>query len=263
LEQIDVNGMNIAYQREGEGPPLVLLHGVLHDSRFWRPQLDGLSDSFCVVAWDAPGSGQSDDPPEFCDMDEYADWAAGLIRGLELESAHVCGLSLGGAMALALYRRHPWLVRSLILADTYAGWRGSLPADVVDERLQQCLQESEQDASVFVPNWLPGLLTERAPQSITDQLVSVMSDFHPVGYRSTMRAMAACDERALLASIAVPTLLIWGEEDKRSPVNVAKQFEASIPGARLVIIPSTGHVSSFEHPEAFNEAVRAFCLALE
>jgi pimeloyl-ACP methyl ester carboxylesterase len=262
MESVTANNFNIAFERRGAGPPLVLLHGVLGDHRFWRPQLEGLAGAFTVIAWDAPGAGQSDDPPEFFSMDDFADCAAAFIRALGIEQAHVGGLSLGGAFALALYRRHSSLVRSLILADTYAGWKGSLPPDVVQARLEQCLRESEMAAEEFIPGWLPGLLPADAPAKLVDDVTATMSDFHPVGYRSMIRAMADADERETLGSIRVPTLLVWGEVDQRSPLSVAEQFRESIPGSRLVTIPGCGHLPSCQRPDAFNNAVREFCLSV-
>src|SRR5215467_2080245 len=131
MDQIEVKGLRIAYERTGEGPPLLLLHGGLSDSREWRRQLDALSDEFTVVAWDAPGCGQSSDPPEDFRLPAYAECLAAFIDALCLGHPHVLGLSFGGGLALELYRRHPALPHTLILASAYAGWAGSLPADVV------------------------------------------------------------------------------------------------------------------------------------
>ena len=139
---VEIGGLRVAYQRAGRGPPLVLLHGILSDSRAWTRQLAGLADQFTVVAWDAPGAGESADPPESFRASDYADCLSEFIVALDLDPAHVLGLSWGGVLAQELYRYHPERVRSLILADTYAGWRGSLPKAVCDERLASCLRES-------------------------------------------------------------------------------------------------------------------------
>src|SRR2546428_11681497 len=93
MDQIEVEGLRIAYRRTGEGPPLVLLHGGLSDSREWRRQLEELSDEFDVVAWDAPGCGDSSDPPEGFGLHGYADCLAGLIGARGLDRAHLCGLA--------------------------------------------------------------------------------------------------------------------------------------------------------------------------
>ena len=184
---VEIGGLRVAYQRAGRGPPLVLLHGILSDSRAWTRQLAGLAGQFTVVAWDAPGAGQSADPPESFSASDYADCLSEFIVALDLDPAHVLGLSWGGVLAQELYRFHPERVRSLILADTYAGWKGSLPKAVCEERLASCLRESRLPPEEWVPGWLPGLLMENAPPELRDEVVEVMSDFHPAGYR----AMAA------------------------------------------------------------------------
>ena len=107
-ESVDIDGQTVAFERRGQGPPLVLLHGaVCATAVTGAPQLDGLSDEFTVVAWDAPGCGGSFDPPDDYGLDGYADCLAAFIRALGLERPHVLGLSFGSGLALELYRRHP------------------------------------------------------------------------------------------------------------------------------------------------------------
>jgi pimeloyl-ACP methyl ester carboxylesterase len=257
-ETIRIGDLAISFERRGDGPALVLLHGILQDRRAWRRQLDALSDEFTVIAWDAPGCGRSTDPPERFGMAAYADCLAGLIDALGLDRPHVLGLSLGGAIALELYRRHPHLPRSLILAATYAGWAGSLPPAVVEARLRQALRESDQPASRFVPSWLPGLLTPDAPPALADEVVAMMSAFHPVGYRAMARAMAEADLRDVLPRITVPTLLVYGDQDRRSPLSIGEGLRARIPGSRLVVLPGVGHLVNIEAAPAFDRAVREF-----
>ena len=160
LAGVEVGGLRVAYRRAGQGPPLVLLHGGLGDSREWRRQLEGLADEFTVLAWDAPGCGGSSDPPQEWRLPDYADCLAGFIGALDLDRPHVGGLSWGGGLALELYRRHPDLPRSLVLASAYAGWAGSLPPEVVAERLERALGEAELPPEQWVPGYLPGLFAD-------------------------------------------------------------------------------------------------------
>ncbi|MEO7667317.1 MAG: alpha/beta hydrolase [Dehalococcoidia bacterium] len=262
METATVNGVDIAYQLQGYGPPIVLLHGIIGDSREWRPQIEDLSRDFTVVAWNAPGCGQSSDPAETSSLEDYVDCLAGLLEFLGAMPAHITGLSWGGTFAQEFYRRRPELVRSLILADTYAGWRGSLPPEIVEERLASCMRESEMRPEEFVPKWIPGLLTDLASESLRREVTEIMSDFHPVGYRVMARALADVDTRDLLPEIRVPTLLIWGEDDRRAPVSVGKEMCDSIPGASIVVIPNAGHLSNVEQADQFNAAVREFCQSI-
>jgi pimeloyl-ACP methyl ester carboxylesterase len=222
----------------------------------WEPQLRGLSDRFTVVAWDAPGAGQSDDPP-----DSYAigDWADGLERLLDVEGlprATICGLSWGGLLAQVLYQRSPDRVERLVLADTYAGWAGSLPDPMPAERLAACLRDSSLNSPEFVARYLPAMLSASPPENVRTGLASIMADFHPSGFRLMAAALARADTREILPGIRVPTLLIWGDSDVRSPLSVAHQMHDAIPDSALMVIPKAGHVSNLERPTEFNQGIR-------
>jgi pimeloyl-ACP methyl ester carboxylesterase len=250
------HGLEIAYERAGTGPPLVLVHGAAGDSRMWQPQLAALADEFTVVAWDEPGAGRSSDVPAGFGLADYANCLAALLGGLALGPAHVAGLSWGGTVVQELYRLRPDLVATLILADTYAGWKGSLPGEEVRARVEGARQMLA--AEEFDPT-LPGLFASDPPAELVPMLEEVAAAVRPDSLGSQLFVMAEADQRDLLPRIAVPTLLIWGELDARSPLNVARDFAAAIPGARLVVIPGSGHVSNLEQPGQFNEAVRTFC----
>lgn len=258
MQQIAITGLRIAYERAGEGPPLVLLHGGLSDSREWRRQLDALSNAFTVVAWDAPGCGQSSDPPETFRLPAYADCLAAFIDALGLGHPHVLGLSFGAGLALELYRRHPTVPRSLALASAYAGWAGSFPPEVVEERLRQILRDVELPPDQWIPRWLPGLFTEAAPREVIDEMVAIMTACHPAGVRTMARAFAEADLRDVLPRIHVPTLLLYGDADQRAPVRVAEDLHARIPTSRLVMLSGVGHQSNLEAAERFTAEVRAF-----
>src|SRR5918996_1226003 len=144
MDQVEVAGLRIAFERAGGGPPLVLVHGTVCDGRVWRRQLDDLSDEFTVVAWDAPGCGRSTDPPESFRLPDYADALAGFIAALDLGRPHVLGHSFGGGLALELYRRHPAVPATLILVGAYAGWAGSLPRSEVERRLRFALDVADR-----------------------------------------------------------------------------------------------------------------------
>ena len=261
MPAVEVNGIEIAYRRAGSGPPLFLAHGGGSDGREWRRQLDGLADQLTVVAWDEPGAGGSAEPRDDFGLAGYADALAGLIEALGLAPAHVGGLSWGGVVALETYRRHPELVGTLILCDTYAGWKGSLPAEEVEARVAGVMASLDIPEDEFEPV-IPGLFAANPDPEVVAELSRIEADARPESFRRLITAIADCDLSDLLPRIAVPTLLIWGQEDARSPVDsVARQFHESIPGSELVVIPRAGHMSSMERPDEFNRAVRDFCRA--
>jgi pimeloyl-ACP methyl ester carboxylesterase len=258
VEVVRARGLEIAYERVGGGPPLVLVHGAAVDSRMWGPQLAALADEFTVVAWDEPGAGRSSNVPAEFSLADYADCLAALIDALDLGPAHVAGLSWGGTVALELYRHRPKLVASLLLVDTYAGWKGSLPEEEVQARVEGVRQMLAASDHLFDPT-LPGLFAGDPPAEVVPLMEAMAAAARPESMRTALLVMAEADQRDLLPRIAVPTLLIWGELDARSPLTVARQFEAAIPDARLVVIPGAGHVSNLEDPETFNDAIREFC----
>jgi pimeloyl-ACP methyl ester carboxylesterase len=263
VDAVAVGGLNITYQRVGSGDPLVLLHGGFgFDSRSWRPQLDGLADEFNVVAWDAPGCGGSDDPPDSFQMADYADCLAEFLTAIDVRRPHVLGISFGGALALALYGRHPTLPGSLILAGAYAGWAGSLPADEVQRRVRQVSTDLTQRPEAWMPKYLPGMLTESAPPDMADQMLALMADIRPQPALTMLRAMADSDLRGVLPSIEVPTLVLHGELDVRSPLSIGRELHRRIRGSRLVVLPEVGHLSNVEAAEPFNREVRSFLRSL-
>jgi pimeloyl-ACP methyl ester carboxylesterase len=260
VEAVRTNGHEIAYERVGEGPLLVLVHGAAVDSRMWRPQVAALADEFTVVAWDEPGAGRSSEVPAEFALADWADCLAALIDALDLGPAHVAGLSWGGTVALELYRRRPELVAGLLLVDTYAGWKGSLPEEEVQARVEGLRQMLAAADHLFDPT-LPGLFAGDPPAEVVPLMEVMAADVRPESMRTALLVMAEADLSDLLPRIAVPTLLIWGELDARSPLSVAREFERTIPDAELVVIPGAGHVSNLERPELFNDAVREFCRA--
>jgi pimeloyl-ACP methyl ester carboxylesterase len=172
----------------------------------------------------------------------------------------VAGLSWGGTVALELYRHHAELVATLILVDAYAGWKGSLPQEEVRARVEGVRRMLAAADHLFDPT-LPGLFAGDPPAQFVPLLEQMAADVRRESMRTALLVMAEVDQRDLLPRIAVPSVLIWGERDARSPLSVARQFEQAIPDTRLVVIPGAGHVSNFEQPVRFKDAVREFCRA--
>lgn len=260
MEVARANGLEIAYQRAGAGPPLVFVHGAAEDGRIWQPQLAALADEFTVVAWDEPGAGRSANVPADFDLADYASCLAVLIEALALGPVHLAGLSWGGTVVLELYRHHPGLVETLILVDTYAGWKGSLSEEEVRTRVAGARQMLATPATEFDPT-LPGLFAGEPPGEYVSLLEEIAAGVRPESLRTQLSVMAEADLRDLLPLIAVQTLLIWGELDARSPLSIARQFEQAIPDTELAVIADAGHVSNLERPDQFNRAVREFCRA--
>jgi pimeloyl-ACP methyl ester carboxylesterase len=250
---VRVAGREIAYERRGAGPPLVLVHGGVEDHRSWRFQLDDLASVATVVAWDEPGCGASSDPPDDVDLAGIALALAAVVE--TVAPAHVLGFSWGGTVVLELWRQRPDLVASLVLADTYAGWRGSLPLEEVEARVAAITAAMDALPGQLDPR-VSGLFAGTPAPEVERLLAEMAADVRPATVRRSLRLMAAADLSDVLPTIDVPTVLLWGEHDVRSPLSVAHAFEAAIPGARLRVIHGAGHAAHLEQPAAFNAAVR-------
>jgi pimeloyl-ACP methyl ester carboxylesterase len=261
MRELQLGDLRIAYTQAGHGPPLVLLHGGLDDSRSWRRQIDALADEFTVLAWDAPGCGRSSDVPESWRMPDYADALASWLLATGIEQPHILGLSWGSTIALELYRRHPLVPGSLILASPYAGWAGSLPPGEVAARLESVLAAAGLPRDQM-PEGLPGVFSGRASPALRSEQLAIWADNaggrNPGGYRAMAYSMAEADLRDVLPRIQVPTLLLHGQLDERAPLKVASDLHARIPASRLVIVEGVGHLTNVEAPDEFNAHVRQF-----
>lgn len=261
MDYVDVAGVRIGFRRRGAGTPLVLLHGAVCDSRVWRVQLKSFADAFTVVAWDAPGCGGSADPPPDFRMGDFADALAGFLGTFDFGPAHVLGHSWGSTLALELYLRHPSAVRSLVLVGAYAGWAGSLPAREVERRLRFALDVADRGPGSFEPTSMRGLFSGAMPPERTQELVSIMRDTRSVGTRTMALALAEADLRDALPSIGVPTLVVCGEADERSPLSVGRELHSVIPGSTLTVLSGLGHECYLESADTFDAEVRRFLLA--
>ena len=145
----------------------------------------------------------------------------------------------------------------MVLADGYAGWRGSLGAEEADARLAAVRAAMAEPDEAFDPT-LPGLFAGEPPAHFVPLLEAMAADVRRHSMVTALTAMAQADLTEVLPTVQVATQLIWGALDARSPLSVAREFERRIPGATLAVIPGCGHVSNLEAPGPFNELVRGF-----
>jgi len=258
INHVEVDGLRLAYRRTGTGPPLVLLHGGLSDGRDWTPQLASLCDSFDLVAWDAPGCGGSDDPPHGWTASDYGDALAGFVAALGLGRPHVLGLSWGAVLALELWRGHPEVPASLVLASAYAGWAGSLPAEEVRRRVDSILRDLDRPLPDVARDWARTLLSPAATPAMVAASVAGLADVHPEGTRVMLEAFAGTDYREVPPTVTVPTLFLHGGADVRAPLESVRAMQQAVPDAQLVVLPAVGHLANVEAPKLFDAAVLSF-----
>jgi len=237
---------------------MLLLHGIGSSATSWQRQLERLSPDYALIAPDLFGYGDSPDPAGAPALDAVADDLAALLG---TEPAHIVGVSFGALAALALARRHPQLVRSLVLSDTTLG-RATLPPDErrawVEGRyaLAADLQTRADERAREIA--APG-----APAGVVAEIAANMRRARPAGYRYVTDIIAATDALPWLETIAVPALVVCGEHDTVVGFALSQTIAERIPGARLVTIPGAGHAPNVERSDEFAAAVRAFVDGVE
>ena len=264
MDRVEVGGLRIGYTRAGSGPTVALAHGFVGDGlSTWSRQIDVLSQEFTVVAWDVPGAGASSDPPDSFRIGDYADCFVAFLRALDVRQAHLVGLSFGGILLLSVAERHAQVPRSLSLVSSYAGWRGSFPADQAHERLQRCLRLSELPPEEFAEAMLPSMFSDEARGADVAAFAASVHDFRPPGFRRLSTACAEADLRHVLSGVDVPTMVVHADRDVRAPRHVADALHAGIAASRLVVLPGAGHVCSVEAPDAVSRALLGFLRSVE
>lgn len=258
MGQVKLNNLSIGYQEKGRGQPLVLLHGGVSDSRYWDRELQAFSDNFRTIAWDAPGCGISDDPPEGFSLSDYADVLARLLEEIGVNEAIILGISFGGGLAIEFYNRHPDAAKALILVSAYAGWAGSLSEEEVARRLEKGRAQSTMDPAAVAEMWIPSLFYKSPSQEKIEKEKEIIVDFHPKGSQIMLEAFAEADLQDVLPKINVPTLLLYGKEDVRSPMDVANEINEHVPNSTLIFIEDVGHLINIEKPELFDREIRRF-----
>ena len=247
------NGYDIGFEQAGggEATPVVFLHGVGSDKSVWRPQLAFFAQSRRAVAFDHPGYGDSDPAPEGTTRDDYASAIISAMHELGIDRAHVCGLSLGGVIAIAMHRADAGRCASLILADTFAAHPDGQA--IYDRGIA-----ASSDLRAMAEARVDVLLAQPADPDVRSEVVETMARIDPVGYRIGAEAVWLADQRERAHDIRVPTLVLCGTEDKITPPSLSRELTQLIPGARYEPIEGAGHIGNLEKPDAFNTLVNAF-----
>ena len=236
----------------GDALPILFLHGVGSDKSVWAPQLAHFGKSRRAVAFDYPGYGES----EFLDGATRDDYAASILAAMDalgIERAHVCGLSLGGVVAIALHAAAPHRCASLIIADSFAthpDGQGIHDRSVAASQAMTMRELAEARSGV--------LLGSTASSELQADVIEAMATIDPVAYRIGAAAVWLADQGERAMKIDVPTLILVGDEDRVTPPALSEELANLIPGSRLERIAAAGHLANAEQPEAFNRAIESF-----
>ncbi|MEI2704557.1 MAG: alpha/beta fold hydrolase [Ilumatobacteraceae bacterium] len=259
----DVSHHDVAWREAGDGVPVLLLHGLGGSRIAWEPQLAGLGESFRVAAWDMPGYGESAPLAGETTFDALAAAVGRWADTMDVESFHLCGISMGGMIAQYAAAAHPERIRSLTLLSTSPkfGLDGTDPDQWRARRLAP-LDAGEQPAD-FAHRVLRGLAGPALTEEAFDQQVAAMRRISAGGLRRSVNCLVHHDSRGLLASITAPTLLLVGELDEETPPSYTEALHQRIAGSTMQVVPDAGHLLSAEAPDAVNDAIAAHVTAAE
>ncbi len=258
---VRVEEIELSYERAGAGPPLLMIMGMSGTFDHWNADfLADLRQDFETIVYDHRGVGASSRLEGQVTIAQLAEDAAGLLAALEIESAHVLGISMGGMVAQELALNHPQRIRALTLGCTYCGGEGSAVAsEEVMQRLAEGMMSGDRERALRT-GWEVNVSPEFAAND------EEYARFKEIGMRRAvpvevimeqMRAIAGHDTSARLSEIAAPTLIIHGTLDRLLPVQNGPMIAGLIPGSQLEIFEGVGHMFFWERPERSAELLRA------
>jgi pimeloyl-ACP methyl ester carboxylesterase len=252
--------MEIPFEEFGSGKDLILLHAFPLSRKMWKPNIESLvNENFRVITPDLRGFGENNNFSDLNLMEDMANDIAELLEVLEIEKAIIGGLSMGGYVTFELYKLFPEKFSALILCDT------TFEADTEEKRnlrFELIKKIGIHGSKALVENTLPNLISDFTKQNNKDlsvELEKVFLECPPESAIAALRGMAERNDHTnLLDKIIVPTLLIFGEQDKITNLKTAEQMHEKITDSELFIIKNAGHYSNLENPSEFNSALLNF-----
>jgi pimeloyl-ACP methyl ester carboxylesterase len=264
MPQVEVDGLTINYDVQGEGEPLLLIPYTSADHACYAFQLPAYTEHFSCIALDLPGSGESDKPAGPYSTEGYADQVAAFLGTIGVERAHVAGVSLGAAVGIHLAARHPDRVRSLSL---HSGWHATDQyLKIVVEQWRTLAPALPSVADLVVQAIFPSCFT---PEMYVErpEFVDALTDFvrgrpaQPAdAFLAQTDAVLAHDASSVLREIDAPTLLTFGARDLICSTRFAEPLKSGIAGSELVVFDHLSHAGLHEDPETFNRATLDFLL---
>ncbi len=254
------DGCRIAYQLTGgaDRPVLVLANSIATSLHMWDGQVQTLSEAYRVLRYDFRGHGKSDTPAGAYSVDRLGRDVIELLDSLEIKQAHFCGLSMGGWVGQWLAVHAPDRIGRLILSNTaaYLGPPSNFDAQI---RAVLAVKDMADTADQFMRNWFPASMLA-GPNEIVDTFRAMVLATPPLGLAGCFAALRDCDLRRTIALIKAPTLVIGGIDDKVTLASHSEEIAATIPGAKLVLLPGV-HMLNVERPAEFLDAVTRFLTA--
>jgi 3-oxoadipate enol-lactonase len=259
MPKVRVREIELAYDDVGRGPAVVLLHGFPFNRSMWAEQQRALAADYRVITPDLRGMGETTVAEGPATMEELAHDVAALMDKLGVGRAAVGGLSMGGYVALAFYRRHRLRTRALILADTRPGADTDEARRAREQQAQKILKEG---TGAIADDFLKKVLTFETlaeKPEVVARVREMILTTDARGAASALRGMAVRhDQTSFLEDVIVPTLILVGSEDQLTPPKEAELMRREIRGSRVEVIDGAAHLSNVERPAEFNLALKTF-----
>ncbi|MFY9212274.1 MAG: alpha/beta hydrolase [Aestuariivita sp.] len=250
----------LSFDRLGDGPPVVFLHGIGGNRFQWRNQLEAFGNRFTAISWDARGYGASDD---YKGELSFVDFSADLLRLLDhlnVDKAHLVGLSMGARILLDFAPDNLSRIATLTLCDFFYGFDESLTDEKREEFItlrQKPLLEGKT-LTDLAPALVASLLAPNPPAAVRQRLITSIEALHVDSYLKTLAATLRYNRSAALSRLTLPVQMIYGALDRLTPPSIGEGALGKLPDGRLAVIPGAGHLSNIEDPAAFNDILAGF-----
>lgn len=249
-------GGQISYRQAGAGPALLLMHGVGGNSRSFRAQLEGLADRFRVIAWDAPGYGES--ALREAGLDAYSNAVTEFLDHLKIQSSQVLGHSMGGVIAQGFAGLCPDRVDRLVLSSTFTGYHQPMGSPLSDSWKARLLDIQSLSPADFGAARAKSMLADSANDAIRAEAASIASEVKHDGLRAGSELLHIADTREIARGLAMPVLVLTGERDRIIAPAVSAEMADLIPNPRRAQLLDVGHAAYLEDPATYNATLNAF-----
>ena len=256
---ITVNGISVNYTLDGpsSGPVITMSNSLASNLSMWDPQIPALASRYRILRYDTRGHGGTDAPPGPYSLDELTEDVRALLQALGITRTHFVGLSMGGMIGQIMALKYPQMLQSVVLCDTMS----RVPTEAKpmwDERIHTAEAHGmEPLVEPTLARWFTEPFRHKG-SPVLEQVRTMIRTTPPSGYAGCCHAIAALNLTDRLNAIAIPTLIIVGEDDPGTPVAASRVIHEQIKGSELVILKSAAHLSNLEQPEAFNQALTGF-----
>ena len=255
--KLNANGIDINYEIEGEGPVVTFSHSLACNLSMWDEQVRALRSRYRVLRYDTRGHGQTGAPAAAYTLDQLAEDLKGLLDGLGIAATHFVGLSMGGMIGQVFALKHPAMVQSLVLCDTTSRYPQGA-ASVWEERIKTVgAKGMEPMVAPTLERWFTAPFRARR-KDLMDKVGAMIRSTPATGYVGCCHALPKINVTERLRDVRCPALVIVGEEDPGTPVDMARDIHAALPVAELAVLCRASHLSNVEQLGEFNRALGGF-----